>query len=550
VANEARDVEIDIIARDKTDAGTRAAARNFDKLSSTVKKTTRKMTEDGAKGGVQVGLAFGDNLRVTISRVTPAIAPVLAGVAIAAAPMIGATISGAIIGGAGIGGVLGGVALASRDARVQAAASQLGESILGKLERRAGVFVQPVLAGIGQIDASFSRMDDKIGSILSKSSTFVRPLVTGVTTAFERITSGVDRLVQSAGPVINELGSGVAEVGMNVEAVFNSLADNGVDAAVAISAAFDVVNFTIRAVGHTVNLLTEAYGFLAKAGAFGQKAQHEYLTLEANAKIAAAANDDVGDSFERIRRTASNATVEVKTFEETLKGFRNDTLALAEAQARATLAVQATTEEIKRNNGETANAKERNAQNTLALIDLANQLNAVQVATEKVNGTGVQSTKVSEQNRTAFIAAARAAGYTATEAENLANQYLGIPKNVDTKAKLSKEDAQRNASELRHHLDEIPRTINVRINVHARGISAARRAIHEAGGATGFNAVSHFFAADTTSDSRSRNGGPTPVNVTSNVRVDLDGRPFRDFTTRAITGERDRQDWRHRVGRR
>jgi hypothetical protein len=544
-----RDVEYDIIARDKTGPGTKSAADNAEKLRQRVSQTNRRMAEDGAKSGLRVGVAFGENLRVGISSAAPAITPILAGVGIAAAPLIGASISGAIIGGAGVGGVLGGVILASRDARVQAAGQQLGQNILGALERRAAVFVQPVLDGIAQIDTSFLRVEGNIGSIFRKSSTFVKPLITGVTYAFERITIGLDRVVQAAGPSIMAMKEGFAQVGEAVEGVFTDLSDNGAEAANAITFAFNAVSVTITAVGKAVNLLTEAYGFLARVGAFGQEAAAQYAAVQASAKAAAESNEDVGGSFQKVRDTASAATIKVKSFQETLDEFRGHTLTLAESQIRAAEAIATTNKTIEENGRATSNATEKGRENNQALIDLANSFNAVQKATEQVNGTGVEAAKVSQRNRDAFIAAAMAAGRTRQAAEDLANQYLGIPKVAPTEARMSKEDAQRKAAEYRAHLREIPRTIETRIRVSVTGISAARRAIHEAGGATGFNAVSHFFATDPAAG-RSRTGGPTPVNVTSNVRVDLDGAPFRSYTQRAIRAENERQDWRNRVGRR
>jgi hypothetical protein len=544
-----RDVEVDVLLRDKTGPGAKSVGDNVDRLSDRVKKTTTKMASDGGKAGVSVGLAFGDNLRLTISRVTPAIAPVLAGVGIAAAPLIGASISAAIIGGAGVGGVLGGVILASRDARVQAAAASLGDSILSNLEERAGVFVGPVLAGVGRIQEAFERVDDNVGSVLNKASTFVRPLVNGVAYAFERITIGFDRVVQAAGPAIFAIERGISKTGETIEGIFTDLSDNGVEAASAITFAFEALNFTLSAVGKTVNLLTEAYGFLAKVGAFGRDAALQYIAIEASAKAAEKANKDVDNSFGGVRRAATAATVAVKSFQETLEEGRQANVTLAEAQARSTIAIMQTTEQIRENNKQIKNSAERNAQNTLALTSLATQLEATRAATEKMYGAGEQANRVAEQNRAAFIAAARAAGYNAQEAENLANQYLGIPTKVDTKATMSKEDAQKNAMELRHHLDEIPRTIDVRVRVSATGVSAARRAIHEAGGATGFDAVSHFYAADTASGQRSRTGGVTPVSVSNEVFVNLDGAPFRAMTARAISASEARTAWRNKVRR-
>src|SRR4051812_13074542 len=81
-------------------------------------KVTKSMAKSGAKAGVDAAEEMGGSFGKTLSGMGPALMPVLGGMAIAAAPLIGATIAGAVIGGAGIGGVVGGVMLAARDPRI------------------------------------------------------------------------------------------------------------------------------------------------------------------------------------------------------------------------------------------------------------------------------------------------------------------------------------------------------------------------------------------------------------------------------------------------
>lgn len=550
MASNARDVEIDILANDKTARGTRSAANNFDKLNDHVIKTTRKIGANAGKAGSDAGMVFGKNLTRTLSRTAAAAAPVLAGMAIAAAPVIGATISAAVIGGAGIGGVVGGALIASRDARVQAAFASLGDSITTQLEDSATSFVHPLIAATHEVRASFQRAGNDIQGILRKSATFVKPLTQGATYAFERVISGVNKLVQGARPVINALRDGMANVGEAVEDVFDSLSDNGVDAAVALNVAFGAIEGTIRTVGAAVNGLTEAFGFLAKWGAFGKDVALQYRAAETAAKHNKEANDQAAGSFQRVGGAAAAAATEVKSFAETLEEGRQNNLGLMEAQTRASIAIRDTTAAIKDNNKNIKDSKERADQNMLALLGLAEQFNRVREETAKANGVGVESVQITKAQRDAFIAAARAAGLDAKEAQNLANQLFGIPENVNSKVKVDKAQAAKDAAEMRQHLRDIPTSINVRVKVSATGISAARRAIHEAGGATGFDAMSHFRAVDTTSGRRSTTGGPAEVSVTNNLRVDLDGRPFRDYTDRSIANDRERTRYRELVGRR
>lgn len=551
MANEARDVEIDILARDKTGPGVKSAGDNFDKLNDRVRKTTKKVGQEAGKAGLSAGTAFGDSLRAGFARAAPAIAPVLAGVAIAAAPVMGATISAAVIGGAAGGGIIGGVLIASRDARVQAAGKLLGESLLSQLEDSAVAFVGPIIDATHEIRASFRRAGSDIDGILRKSATFVKPLTQGATYAFERITRGINKLVQNAGPVITALRDGMANVGESVEDVFDSLSDNGIEAASALSVAFGALEVTIRTVGAVVNGLTEAYGFLARWGAFGKDVAIQYRAMEASAKHAKDANEQTGGSFNRVAEAASGAAAEIKTYTQVLDEARGNNLNLMEAQARATLAIGETTAKIKENNKEYKNSAERSAANRIALAGLVESFDRVREAQAKANGVTVDSIPYTAAQRQAFIAAANAAGIYGADAEYLADQLLGIPKSTNAKVNVAAEEAKRDAIETKRHLNAIKGTYNATVKVNFVNFQPGVGVKVKGGTITKYDAVSHFYAADNAEgQARSRAGGPTPVSVTSNVQVDLDGEPFRAYTVRAVDAAERRSRWRAAVGSR
>jgi hypothetical protein len=264
------------------------------------------------KAGAESATAFGSEFSKSLPRVLQPLASplglVLGGAAIAAAPVIGATISAAVIGGAGIGGVVGGMTLAARDERVKAAGSMLGQVMLADLETRAQrQFVTPMLDSIGRVQRGFNAMDGDLDRIFKNSSRLLVPLTGGTIAFAQRVTAGIAGLTDAAGPVVDVISRGVADLGGTIREVFSSLKDNGVDAAVALNLVFKSVDNTIRAVGVGLNVLTESFGFLAKVGAFGHDAQVEYILLEANARVAAAANRDAARSFMPVREQARTA---------------------------------------------------------------------------------------------------------------------------------------------------------------------------------------------------------------------------------------------------
>jgi hypothetical protein len=249
--------------------------------------------------------------------------PVLAGMAIGAAPLIGGTIAGAIIGGAGVGGVVGGAILAAKDTRVKAAGELLSLHLLSGLQSRAGVFVEPMIKASRQISSAFDESADDINRIFKNSARFVEPLAKGATYALTRITRGIADLTDGAGPVIRELSAGIGGVGDAIGQTFSMLKDNGVEAALALRTTFGAVAETIKAVGGAINLLTESYGFLAKVGAFGPEVAQQYIQIEASAKIAAAGNQNFAGSLGLVQGATGGAAAGITNVNNSMLNLNN-----------------------------------------------------------------------------------------------------------------------------------------------------------------------------------------------------------------------------------
>lgn len=191
----------------------------------------------------------------------------LAGAAVLAAPLIGATVSGAVIGGAGIGGVVGGLVLASKDPRVKAAATQVGDRLKDRLTAAGSSFVGPALDGLNEIESALSRIN--IEGILRDSSQFVRPLTEGISVALVDLGGGIEKLIHNAGPVVDSIGRGIAAIGQSLGDGLASLSDNGDAAASALDVVFSAIRTGVDSVFLVVNGLTEVYGWLKRIGALG-----------------------------------------------------------------------------------------------------------------------------------------------------------------------------------------------------------------------------------------------------------------------------------------
>lgn len=182
-----------------------------------------------------------------------------------AAPLVGAAISGAIIGGVGVGGVAGGLLVASKDFRVQAAANTLGARLENRLEKAGGAFVEPAIHGLATIETALESID--LNSIFTSASRFVGPLADDVSKAITALGDGVESLVSKAGPAVASIGDGIALIGLKIGEGLALLSSNGQDGADALDLIFKLVASGIQSVFILTKVLTEVYSWIHKIGA-------------------------------------------------------------------------------------------------------------------------------------------------------------------------------------------------------------------------------------------------------------------------------------------
>jgi hypothetical protein len=164
----------------------------------------------------------------------PGLAVAGAGIGLALAPTAAAALAAAVVGGAGIGGVVGGLVLASKDTRVQAAAKALGETVMADLNDRAAQFVGPALAGIAKLRAGFLTLGPDLDRIFA-SSRFVDPLVTGAVAGARKLIGGVADAVDQADPVIASLSAGLDRIGAAAGEAFSLLSNDADEGASAVN---------------------------------------------------------------------------------------------------------------------------------------------------------------------------------------------------------------------------------------------------------------------------------------------------------------------------
>lgn len=549
-----RDVEIDIYANDKTAAGAASAGRNFKGLEDEVKKTGKRIAGEGKKAGDTFATSIIDGVRASAGKGTP----ILAGMAVAASPLIGATIAAAVLGGAGAGGIIGGVALAARDTRVQAAGKLLGERLLGGLENDASVLIGPLLDVFGQIVDRADDLDRIMSRVFAGVADDIGPLAESLLNAGVALGEGLADAVEGAGPVIQELGNGVEAIAGAIGEGLSDLSDNGVEAAQAVADIASAIVLTTNVTFGLVDALSRVYGY---ARAYAEVTTGDIaggVAIVAAMEMQTKATGPLGEGYAFVGEEAEDAAAAVQSLNDEIFRAAATNISAAEANLRYAETVKTARDNV---DGLSKVSAEEEG-------NLLRQASAANALVESLIRTGASSDQVAAATvraRSEFIGTATAMGATRARAEELANQYLGIPANVNTRVNLDSASASAELERIKARLGDIPSQINVAIRVTGTGASdsAVRAALNKQnfGGVEGFaaaarHAEARFMAGEGSARAAaaaggvSRTGGPTPVSVENTLNVSLDGRPFYELTAEAVSTGASRSDFWRRVGKR
>jgi hypothetical protein len=557
----ARDIEAEVKVKDSTGPGLKSAEENFKRTGKNIEKEYDrfgKSTGDKLIKGIgavspkianALGLAVGDGARVG--------APLLLAGIGAAAPLIGGLIGAAVTGGSAGLGIVGGVALAVRDARVKQAGTTLGTTLLSGLTDRAGSFIQPVLNSIDVMEDAFVRSGDRIRNIFSNSSRFVEPLARALAGLGENLLEGLDIAVGRAGPVMTELNRGIDGTGRAIKSFLDQVSASSEGNAAALRDTFEAINAVILVAGPLVRALSEIYGALDKIGLTGGLLQSVARLLDdtgESGRRSAAGTFGAAQGMQIAGDAAETAAEDTRLFEKALQDNARAAQEAARAQSslfddttRVGAAMDDAAAAAKRN-GKTLDANtSKGRANRTALSQLAGSMNNYRTNLEKTGASSTRVNGVLGTQRAAFIRVATQMTGNAAKARQLANQLLGIPAKRETKTNLlNAAKTKREAREVKAATDAIPRNIPVNISVITRGLTAAREAVNLRREMLSLSRSGGSFSLAETGGGRV--GGPSQIFGTVENFISIDGTPFRRSISNQFRAYDARQRHRRRYG--
>lgn len=379
-----------------------------------------------------------------------------AGLAIGAAPVIGANVAAAIIGGAGIGGIVGGIVIAAKHPAVKAEAQSLGEDLGRALERAAEPMVPATIDVLKIIRTKFHEAEDDISGIFDAAAENAPVLAEGAGEGIKSVIHGVRELAQRMDPVINALADGFEDLGRAIEEGLGDLADNANEAARALQITFAVLEAGVTTVFKLVDGLAEAYGWMDQVsslmrgdpGPLIRNLYEDAYEADRSARDLIETQRGLIGGYHLTAEAANAAAQATRDYADANRTLTDQNLSVAESTLRYKEAIVAARDAVDKK-------KKVSLEEEGALLSQARASNSLIESLDRQGASAKQLAAQHSAARKELIATAEKMGYTKEEAARLADEYLLVPRNVDTQFTADTDQAARNLRDVRDRIAQI-----------------------------------------------------------------------------------------------
>lgn len=448
-------------------------------LKDLIDVDTAGVTDIGVQVGARIGPIMVQSLGRAVAAAGPGIAigaPILAGVA----AWLGSTAAGAALAGGAAAAVAGGLVLAAKDQRVQAAGRELLSGIGAQLEDAAMPFVPAALRGIDTLRAGFRDLDDEIEDIFDDAAGYVPVFARAVTGALKQLAPGFRDLVDAAEPVVRMLETELPELAGDLGRAFSAFSEHAEEGAVALGYFLDVAGAGVQTLATSVAGLAELFKWIDLVGAARVGNYAHFARYAEAAEDASSATGGWADMLKALAVESDTATYEIKSLSDAIGEIVDKNLSLAEAELAAQQAIADVTKAIRENGKSTNEASQTYRDNREQLLRLATAFNRETEAADASGQSSEQAAAMHLRHEQALYAAARAAGYTEAQARDLTNQWLKVPKHINTRVTQTGVEAVKRA------IAGIPRDVAVAVrvtgNTNVSAVAAALRKNQRWGG--------------------------------------------------------------------
>lgn len=408
--------------------------------------------EDASDAGRSLVQKLAEGFKTGSAALKGAAVPVLAGAAIAAAPLIGSAIGAAVLGAVGVGGIIGGIALAANDPRVADAGAALGDALAAEFGAHGAAepFVAPLLDSIAILKASTKDAAKDARAAFATIAPVLRPLTLGLAEATDRFLPRLTRGLEGAKPVVRALGEIIPDIAEAVGDLVETIAEDSDGAVLALAALRDITVELLGGFGNIVYGLQQIYEWsvrsteaatswakeLVGGGEAGQilvgglnDYLREHLGLLDRSKDG---SNDFAGSVDNIGESAEETAAKVKGLKDAIDELFGKTMSLDQA----TLAYKRGFKELNKELTEGKRTLDLNTEagqdNEESVLRRIQQLEDLRKANANSNMGVDAANRLYEKHIEQLRRTLLNLGYNKTEVNALIDRYKAIPKSVET----------------------------------------------------------------------------------------------------------------------
>lgn len=430
---------------------------DVDRDSDKMARTMRGRLEQGFKGAISKFNEFWDSSGATRNAIVGA----LVATAVIAAPLFGAIIAGGVAAAIGAAGIGAGVALALRDTRIKSAVNDLGDFIMGGLERSAASFLAPVAASIGIIRAAFDRFFPRLEAGFAKIAPYVSELAYGFGGFLDKLGPGLEAAFGNAGPFLQIVADYLPVIGEALAYMFTEIS-NSEGARAGLTAFFQMLGDLIVMVTDGLTWLSEIFkGFIMFVDSLpdflvpdGIQADVDEMIDSMNLLPAASAGAaggilSVGDA-------AGGAAQKARDLTTSLDVFFGKQLEWMDANINFEASIDRVADSFRTNGGAISAATEKGRANLTAVNDSIKAAIRARDAKIKETGSVAAGNAVYQTNIEKLRGVLRSAGLTKGQIDKLIGAYDEIPPEVSTEVSVpGLATALSQAQKLNYELGQI-----------------------------------------------------------------------------------------------
>lgn len=466
----------------------------------------------------------------------------LAGVAVAAAPLIAASVEGAVVAGVGAGAIGIGAILASKDDQVKAVYTKLAGDIGGDLKRAAQPLRDELLNLVPVLGYGIGAQIPRLQRIFTSVRPILGALVHDALSAVDAIAPSIERASIVGARVLASIGQQIPGLAKSVGQLLDAFSAAGPGAADALAALVQQLSLMIRLVALGAQASAPMLNFL------GYLAELTHLTPNSNKEISQlsptleASGQQAGltaEQYAMLNGALGNTADRAKALGDAFDRLFSEQMGVDQANLAVNTGMLTLTDTIKNNKKSLDESTQAGAQNANVILQQIQNLDRKRQA-DIAAGNGTE--EASQKANAAY----------ASQIEGLRKLLYSLGLNHDEVDKLI--DAY---AELAKPQTKVFTTVFRQVGSQS-GISDSATG-HSRTGSSDYGALSSWAPAAFAAGDRFVPAAPGPgapgvpaVDVHSELAltVELDGTPFRAQVARTTQAAERRQAWRAHVGAR